>query len=179
MSRIGNRILTIPEGVTVTVDGSKVTVKGPKGELTNNFNDNIKVEVEGNTVKVTRPNDSITNKSLHGTTNSLIENMLVGVSNGFVKDLEINGVGYRCSVSGNKLELHVGYSHPVTLEAPEGIKIEAPSQTTIKVSGIDKQRVNQFAAEIRSVREPEPYKGKGIRYANEHIRIKEGKKASK
>ncbi len=179
MSRIGNRVLNIPEGVKVSVDGNTVTISGPKGELKDTFNENIKVSVDGNTVKVTRPDDSITNKSLHGTTNSLIENMLIGVSEGYVKNLEINGVGYRCSVTGNKIELHVGFSHPVTIEAPEGIKVEAPSQTTIKISGIDKQKVNQFAAVVRGIKKPEPYKGKGIRYAGETIKLKEGKKASK
>lgn len=179
MSRIGNRILNIPNGVTVTVDGCNVTVKGPKGELKNKFNENMKINVNGSELTVERPDDSIVNKSLHGTTNSLIENMIKGVSEGYTKDLEINGVGYRCQVTGNKIELHVGYSHPVYIEIPAGLKAEAPSQTTLKISGIDKQQVNQFAANIRSVREPEPYKGKGIRYAGEHIRIKEGKKASK
>lgn len=179
MSRIGNRVLNIPEGVKVSVDGNTVTVSGPKGELKDTFNKNIKVSVEGNTIKVTRPDDSLTNKALHGTTNSLIENMLIGVSEGFVKNLEIYGVGYRCSVSGNKIELHLGFSHPVTVEAPDGVKVEAPSQTTLKISGIDKQKVNQFAAVVRNIKKPEPYKGKGIRYADEIVKLKEGKKASK
>ena len=179
MSRIGNRVLTIPAGVTVTVDGTKVTVKGPKGELTNEFNKNMVIEVNGTELTVKRPNDSKEMKTFHGTTNSLIEGMIIGVSEGFTKDLEINGVGYRVAVNGNKIELNVGYSHPVKIDVPAGLKAEAPSQTKLTISGIDKQKVNEFAANIRKVREPEPYKGKGIKYADEHIRIKEGKKASK
>ncbi len=179
MSRIGNRILTIPEGVTVTVDGTSVTVKGPKGELHNDFNKNMVIEVNGNELTVKRPNDSIEMKTFHGTTNSLIENMLIGVSQGFSRDLEINGVGYRVAVQGNKIELNVGYSHPVKVDVPSDLKVEAPSQTKLTISGIDKQKVNEFAANIRKIRKPEPYKGKGIKYADEHIRIKEGKKASK
>ena len=179
MSRIGNRVLTIPEGVTVTVEGSKVTCKGPKGELTNEFNKDMVIEVNGTELTVKRPNDSIVMKTFHGTTNSLIENMITGVSQGFTRNLEINGVGYRVAVQGNKIELNVGYSHPVKMTVPADLKVEAPSQTKLSVSGIDKQRVNEFAANIRKVRQPEPYKGKGIKYADEHIRIKEGKKASK
>jgi len=179
MSRIGNRVLTIPAGVTVTVEGNKVTVKGPKGELSKEFNSNMVIEVNGTELTVKRPNDSITMKTFHGTTNSLIENMIVGVSEGFTKELEINGVGYRVAVQGNKIELNVGFSHSVKMEVPSNIKVEAPSANKLIVSGIDKERVNQFAAEIRDVKPPEPYKGKGIKYADEHIRIKEGKKASK
>jgi large subunit ribosomal protein L6 len=179
MSRIGNRVLTIPEGVTVTIEGSNVTVKGPKGELQNKFNENMVIEVNGNELTVKRPNDTKEMKTFHGTTNSLIENMLIGVSQGFTRDLEINGVGYRVAVNGNNIELNVGYSHPVKMVVPADLKVEAPSQTKLSVSGIDKQKVNEFAANIRKVRQPEPYKGKGIRYADEHIRIKEGKKASK
>ena len=179
MSRIGNRVLTIREGVTVTIEGSKVTCKGPKGELTNEFNKNMVIEVNGNELTVKRPNDTKEMKTFHGTTNSLIENMITGVSQGFTRDLEINGVGYRVAVNGNNIELNVGYSHPVKMTVPADLKVEAPSQTKLSVSGIDKQRVNEFAANIRKVRQPEPYKGKGIRYADEHIRIKEGKKASK
>ena len=179
MSRIGNRVLTIPEGVTVTVDGTHVTVKGPKGELQNDFNKNMVIKVNGNELTVERPNDSKEMKTFHGTTNSLIEGMLIGVSTGFTKDLEINGVGYRVAVQGNKIELNVGYSHPVKVDVPSYLKVEAPSQTKLTISGIDKQKVNEFAANIRKIRQPEPYKGKGIKYADEHIRIKEGKKASK
>ena len=179
MSRIGNRVLTIPAGVTVTVDGTKVTVKGPKGELTNEFNKNMVIEINGTELTVKRPNDTKEMKTFHGTTNSLINGMIIGVSEGFSKDLEINGVGYRVAVQGNKIELNVGYSHPVKVDIPAGIKVEAPSQTKLTISGISKQRVNEFAANVRKVREPEPYKGKGIKYADEHIRIKEGKKASK
>ena len=172
MSRIGNRVLTIPAGVTVTVDGTKV-------ELTNEFNKNMVIEINGTELTVKRPNDTKEMKTFHGTTNSLINGMIIGVSEGFSKDLEINGVGYRVAVQGNKIELNVGYSHPVKVDIPAGIKVEAPSQTKLTISGISKQRVNEFAANIRKVRKPEPYKGKGIKYADEHIRIKEGKKASK
>ena len=179
MSRIGNRKLTIPAGVTVTVDGNTVTVKGAKGELSYNFDKNISVKVEENTVVCTRPNDSNTMKSLHGTTNSLIENMLIGVSEGYTKGLEINGVGYRFNVSGNKLTITAGFSHPVVVEVPSDLKVEQNSNTEITVSGIDKQKVSEFAANVRKWRKPEPYKGKGIRYKDEHIRRKEGKKASK
>src|SRR5574344_247642 len=180
MSRIGNRILTIPEGVTVTVgENNFVTVTGPKGELKNNFNKDMKITVDGNKLSVVRPDDTIKNKTLHGTTNSLINNMIIGVSEGFKRDLQINGVGYRCSLAGNTITLNVGYSHPVKVEIPAGLKAEVPTVTTITISGIDKQQVNEFAAEIRKIRKPEPYKGKGIRYDDEHIRIKEGKKASK
>ena len=179
MSRIGNRVLTIPEGVTVTVEGSKVTCKGPKGELTNEFNKNMVIEVNGNELTVKRPNDTKEMKTFHGTTNSLIENMITGVSQGFTRNLEINGVGYRVAVNGNSIELNVGYSHPVKLEIPAGISVKATSATEIEVSGADKQVVGEFAANIRKVRQPEPYKGKGIRYKGEHVRHKEGKKASK
>ncbi len=180
MSRIGNRVLTIPAGVTVTVeDGNVVTVKGPKGELKNKFDKNMIIEVNGTELTVKRPNDSIRNKTFHGTTNSLIENMIIGVSTGFSKDLEINGVGYKVAVQGNKIELNVGYSHSVKIDVPSDLKAEAPSQNKLTISGISKQRVNEFAADVRKIRKPEPYKGKGIKYADEHIRIKEGKKASK
>ena len=181
MSRIGNRILAIPSGVEVTVDGNKVTTKGPKGTLEFNFkNDNVDVKVEEGKVHVTRKNDLKSSKQLHGTTNSIIKNMLIGVSEGFKRELEINGVGYRFQVSGNKVTISAGYSHPVEMIAPEGIKLEMPdkSQTELTVSGYDKQAVSEFAANIRKVRQPEPYKGKGIKYKDEHIRRKEGKKAA-
>ena len=181
MSRIGNRILTIPAGVEVTIAGNKITTKGPKGTLEFNFkNDNVDVKVEEGKVHVTRKNDLKSSKQLHGTTNSIINNMMIGVSEGFKKELEINGVGYRFQVSGNKVTISAGYSHPVEMIAPEGIKLEMPdkSQTELTVSGYDKQAVSEFAANIRKVRKPEPYKGKGIRYKDEHVRRKEGKKAA-
>ena len=181
MSRIGNRILTIPAGVEVTIAGNKITTKGPKGTLDFNFkNDNVDVKVEEGKVHVTRKNDLKSSKQLHGTTNSIINNMMIGVSEGFKKELEINGVGYRFQVSGNKVTISAGYSHPVEMIAPEGIKLEMPdkSQTELTVSGYDKQAVSEFAANIRKVRQPEPYKGKGIKYKDEHIRRKEGKKAA-
>ena len=179
MSRIDNRILEIPQGVTVTVADNTVTVKGPKGELNYTFDKNISVIVEENVVKTTRPNDLKQIKSLHGTTNAHIANMMTGVSTGFVKDLEITGVGYRCSVQGKTIDLSVGYSHPVKIEVPEGLTVTSNSNTELSIAGIDIQKVNEFAANVRKVRPPEPYKGKGIRYKDEHIRRKEGKKASK
>ena len=179
MSRIGNRILEIPQGVTVTVADNTVTVKGPKGELNYTFDKNISVIVEENVVKTTRPNDEKQIKSLHGTTNAHIANMMTGVSTGFVKDLEILGVGYRCNVQGKNIELSVGYSHPVKMEVPEGLTVTSNSNTELSIAGIDIQKVNEFAANVRKVRPPEPYKGKGIRYKDEHVRRKEGKKASK
>ena len=181
MSRIGNRILTIPAGVEVTIAGNKITTKGPKGTLEFNFkNDNVDVKVEEGKVHVTRKNDLKSSKQLHGTTNSIINNMMIGVSEGFKKELEINGVGYRFQVSGNKVTISAGYSHPVEMIAPEGIKLEMPdkSQTELIISGFDKQAVSEFAANIRKIRKPEPYKGKGIKYKDEHIRRKEGKKAA-
>ena len=179
MSRIGNRILEIPQGVTVTVTDNTVNVKGPKGELNYTFDKNISVIVEENVVKTTRPNDEKQIKSLHGTTNAHIANMMTGVSTGFVKDLEILGVGYRCNVQGKNIELSVGYSHPVKMEVPEGLTVTSNSNTELSIAGIDIQKVNEFAANVRKVRPPEPYKGKGIRYKDEHVRRKEGKKASK
>ena len=176
MSRIGNRILTIPAGVTIDVNDSVVTVKGPKGELSTNIDKNITVEVEGTELKVTRKNDNF--KTVHGTANANIKNMMVGVSTGFEKKLEAVGVGYRFTVKGNELVVSAGYSHPVNVKIPSGITLESPSNTELFIRGIDKQAVGQFAAEVRSVREPEPYKGKGIRYSDEHIIRKEGKKAA-
>ena len=181
MSRIGNRILTIPSGVEVSVDGNKVTTKGPKGTLEFNFkNENVDVKVEDGKVVVTRKNELKTSKQLHGTTNSIINNMMIGVSEGFKRELEINGVGYRFQLQGNKVQIFAGYSHSVDLEIPAGIKVEMPDKSTneLVVSGYDKQAVSEFAAEIRKVREPEPYKGKGIKFKEEHIRRKEGKKAA-
>ena len=179
MSRIGNRKLTIPAGVTVTIDGNKVTVKGPKGELTNEFNKLIKIEQVDNDIVCTRANDAIFTKSIHGTTNALIKNMLTGVSEGFVKELETVGVGYRFAVSGNQITVSAGYSKPVIVEIPAGITVEGVSTTELKISGIDNQKVSEFAADIRKIRKPEPYKGKGIKYKGEVIRRKEGKKAAK
>ncbi len=181
MSRIGNRTLTIPSGVEVNVEGNKVTTKGPKGTLEFNFkNDSVDVKVEGASVVVSRKNDLKTSKQLHGTTNSIINNMIVGVSEGFKRELEINGVGYRFQVQGNKVVITAGYSHNVELVIPNGIKVEMPDKSTTEliISGYDKQAVSEFAANIRKVRGPEPYKGKGIKYKEEHIRRKEGKKAA-
>ena len=176
MSRIGNRVLTIPEGVSVTVNGNIVSVKGPKGELSTEVNRNITVVVEGNEVKVTRKNDNF--KNFHGTANANIKNMIIGVSEGYEKKLESIGVGYRFAIKGNELVVTTGYSHPVNVEIPAGITLESPSNTELTVKGIDKCQVGEFAANIRKIREPEPYKGKGIRYKDEHIQRKEGKKAS-
>ena len=179
MSRIGKRVLTIPAGVSVDVNDHKVTVKGPKGELNLDLVKTIKVSVEGNTVTVEKLKEDKFTNQMHGTTNANINNMLVGVSEGFKKGLEIIGVGYRFAVSGNTLTIQAGYSHPVKLEIPKGISVNAISATEIEVSGADKIVVGEFAANIRKVRQPEPYKGKGIRYKGEHVRHKEGKKASK
>ena len=176
MSRVGNRILTIPAGVTVSVDGNKVTVKGPKGELSTEINKNITVEVNDTEVKLTRENDLF--KKDHGTANAHISNMIKGVTTGFEKKLEAVGVGYRFQVKGKQLVVTAGYSHPVNVDVPEGITVESPSNTELFIRGIDKQLVGEFAANVRDIRRPEPYKGKGIRYADEHIRRKEGKKAS-
>ncbi len=179
MSRIGNRKLNIPEGVNVTVDNNTVTVKGPKGELSYTFNKEITVKVEDNSVVITRPNDLKEIKSLHGTTNALIKNMIIGVSEGYKKELEIVGVGYRFNVQGNKINVNAGFSHPVEVIVPSDLKVEQVSTTEIAISGIDKQKISEFAANIRKLRKPEPYKGKGIRFKGEHIRRKEGKKAAK
>lgn len=177
MSRIGRRELVIPEGVTVDVNNNSVKVNGKLGELTLNVKPGIKVNVEESKVLVTRENDTKELKQLHGTTNANINNMLTGVSEGFKKELEINGVGYKFAVAGNTLTINAGYSHPVKMEAPAGIKLESPSQTELTISGFDKQKVGEFAAQVRKVRGPEPYKGKGIKYKDEFIRRKEGKKA--
>lgn len=179
MSRIGKRELVIPSGVTVTINDNTVSVKGPKGELSYNKADIITVEeVEGKII-TKRPNDNKITKQLHGTTNSLIKNMLIGVTEGYQKGLEAVGVGYRFQVQGNKININAGFSHPVVVEVPADLKAEQVSNTEITISGIDKQKVTEFAANVRAIREPEPYKGKGIRYKGEHIRRKEGKKAAK
>ena len=177
MSRIGKMPIDIPAGVDVTIDGSTVTVKGPKGELTRTVHKNITVEKDGAVITVTRPNDENLNKSLHGLTRTLIAKRVEGVSKGYTKELEVNGVGYRAAKQGNELVLTVGYSHPVNFVEPEGISIEVPGPNKIIISGSDKQKVGQFAAEVREVRPPEPYKGKGIKYVDEYIRRKEGKAA--
>ena len=180
MSRIGNKLINIPAGVTVAVaEGNLVTVKGPKGELTAKFNSELTISVEGTAVVVKRPNDTKEIKTIHGTTRALLNNMVVGVSEGFKKTLEINGVGYRAQMQGKKLIVSAGYSHNVEMDVPEGLKVELPKNTQIIISGIDKQVVGQFAAEIRDIRKPEPYKGKGIKYDYEVIRRKEGKTAKK
>ncbi len=176
MSRIGNRILTIPDGVTVSVDGNVVTVKGPKGELSTEINKNITAEVKENEVIVSRKSDAY--KNFHGTANANINNMIIGVTKGYEKKLEIVGVGYRFTAKGNTLVVNAGYSHPVEVSVPTGITIEVPSNTELFIRGIDKCLVGEFAAEVRKIRQPEPYKGKGIRYTDEHIRRKEGKKAA-
>ena len=177
MSRVGNRKLVLPTGVTLTTDGNVVTVKGPKGELSTVVDEHITVEVNGNEVTLTRENDNY--KNYHGTTNANINNMIIGVTKGFEKKLESVGVGYRFQLKGNQLVVTAGYSHPVNVDIPEGIKLESPSNTELFVRGIDKQLVGEFAANVRKIRKPEPYKGKGIRYADEYMRRKEGKKASK
>ena len=179
MSRIGNRVIHIPSDVTVTLDGNKVTVKGPKGELTEEFNNLISINIEDNKLTCKRANEELFTKSIHGTTNALIENMIIGVSKGYTVELETVGVGYRFQVSGKQINVSAGFSHPVVVDIPEGITVEAPSTTELKLSGIDKQKVTEFAANIRKIRKPEPYKGKGIRYKGEVIRRKEGKKAAK
>jgi large subunit ribosomal protein L6 len=178
MSRIGNRKLVIPEGVTITEENNVVTVKGPKGELTTKLADNITIKVEENTLEVLRSNDNTNTKTMHGTINANINNMMIGVTNGFEKGLEIIGVGYRFTLKGNVLVISAGYSHPVEMEIPQGITVEVPSNTEVTVKGINKVLVGEFAANIRKVRQPEPYKGKGIRYKDEHVRRKEGKKAA-
>ena len=178
MSRIGKRELVIPEGVTVSIENNTVAVKGPKGELSIPYSKLITVEVEDNKIIVKRLNETKVAKQLHGTTNALINNMIIGVTQGYTKELEAVGVGYRFNVAGNKITVNAGYSHPVVVEVPSDLKAESKSNTELSISGIDKQRVTEFAANIRKIREPEPYKGKGIRYKDEHIRRKEGKKAA-
>ena len=176
MSRIGRAPVAIPAGVEINVaDNNVVTVKGPKGTLTQQFNANLTITVEGNVATVARPNDLKENRALHGLTRSLLNNMVVGVTEGFKKTLEVNGVGYRVALEGNKLVMNLGYSHQVIMEAPAGITVEVPTPNQIIVSGYDKQLVGQFAANIREKRRPEPYKGKGIKYSDEVIRRKVGK----
>ncbi|MBN2847217.1 MAG: 50S ribosomal protein L6 [Coriobacteriia bacterium] len=177
MSRIGKQPIPVPSGVNVTIDGSTVTVAGPKGTLSQSFDPAMQITLEDGVISVRRPNDERRNRSLHGLTRTLVANMVTGVSEGFRKDLEIVGVGYRAVLKGNDLDLSLGLSHPMVVTAEEGITFEVPAPNRISVSGIDKQRVGQVAAEIRKIRPPEPYKGKGIRYAGEHVRRKVGKAA--
>ena len=175
MSRIGNKVIVLPAGVEITNKDNVVTVKGPKGELTRTFSKDIDIRVEGNEVTLHRPNDTKEMKTIHGTTRALLHNMVVGVSEGFKKELEMRGVGYRAQLQGSKLVVAVGKSHPDEVEAPDGITFELPNPTTIVVHGISKEVVGQTAAYVRSLRSPEPYKGKGIRYVGEYVRRKEGK----
>ncbi len=180
MSRIGNKTITIPAGVEVDVKaGNEVTVKGPKGTLTRQFSTLYTIDINEGVITVVRPNDTKLVKQIHGTTRSLLANMIEGVNTGFKKELELVGIGYRASKSGNKLVLNVGYSHPIEFEIPEGLEVEVPSATLVAVSGIDKQMVGELAANIRATRKPEPYLGKGVKYKNEVIRRKEGKTAKK
>ncbi|MDM5186596.1 50S ribosomal protein L6 [Bacillus sp. DX4.1] len=178
MSRIGKKILEIPAGVTITVaENNTVTVKGPKGELTRTFNADMSIKIEENTLTVERPSEQKDHRALHGTTRALLGNMVEGVTTGFTRGLELVGVGYRAQKQGNKLVLSVGYSHPVEMTPEAGLEVEVPAPTKIVIKGIDKQRVGEFAANVRAVRAPEPYKGKGIRYEGETVRRKEGKTA--
>ena len=179
MSRIGRKPIAIPAGVQVTLKDGVVSAKGPKGELTQKVHPHMTVAIEGSEILVTRPNDEKENRSLHGLTRTLISNMVQGVANGFTKELEVNGVGYRVAKQGKDLVMNLGYSHQVTVSEIPGISIDVPNPNKIIISGADKQLVGQFAAEVREKRPPEPYKGKGIKYATEHIRRKEGKTGAK
>ena len=180
MSRIGLKPIVIPAGVDFTVDDNNtVTVKGPNGTLTQAVNKDITIDVNGSEVTFSRPSDDKEHRAMHGLYRALVANMVTGVTTGFTRKLEVNGVGYRVSVAGDTLTMNLGYSHPVVMTAPEGVKIECPTQTAILISGADKQKVGQFAAQVREKRPPEPYKGKGIKYAEEHIRRKEGKAGKK
>ncbi len=177
MSRIGLKPIEIPEGVEVKFEGTKVAVKGPKGELSKDIHEDMIVKMEDNVITVERPSDQKEHRALHGTTRTLIANMIEGVTKGFEKSLEISGVGYRAQKQGNKLVINAGYSHPVEIEPIDGIEIDVPKNTELTVKGIDKELVGAVAANIRAIRPPEPYKGKGIRYAGEYVRRKEGKTA--
>ena len=179
MSRIGNKPITVPAGVEVKVEGNTVTVKGPKGTLTQAFNAAMEIKVEGTEILVTRPSESKEHKSLHGLTRTLVSNMVIGVSEGFKKELEINGIGYRAAKTGKDVNLNLGFSHPVVVSDNEDIVIEVPAPNKLIITGIDKQKVGQFAAEVRELRPPEPYKGKGIKYVDEVIIRKEGKTGAK
>ena len=179
MSRIGNKPITVPAGVEVSLDGNVITVKGPKGTLTKELHKNMEVSIDGTEITVKRPNDEAFNRSLHGLTRTLIHNMIEGVVNQYSKTLEVNGVGYRAQLKGKKLVMNLGYSHQVEMDAPEGITFEVPNPNTIIVKGIDKEVVGQTAAVVRTKRPPEVYRGKGIKYDYEHIRRKEGKAGKK
>ena len=180
MSRIGRAPITVPAGVEVKVDANNhITVKGPKGSLERDLVPQIKVEVAEGVINVSRPNDEKQNRALHGLTRTLVANMVTGVTEGYKKTLEVNGVGYRCTKEGNKLVMNIGYSHPVNVEEIDGITIEVPNANTVVINGIDKQKVGQFAADVRAKRPPEPYKGKGIKYSDEVVRRKAGKTGSK
>ena len=180
MSRIGNKTITIPAGVELTIaDGNEVTVRGPKGTLTRKFTPMMSIEVEDGTVKVVRPNEEKRTKQLHGTTRALLATMIEGTHTGYTKTLQIVGIGYRAALNGKKLTMNLGYSHPVEFDVPEDVEVTVPDATTINITGIDKQRVGQFAANVRAAKKPEPYGGKGVRYKDEHVRRKEGKTAAK
>ena len=180
MSRIGRAPITVPAGVDVKIEANNaVTVKGAKGTLTQQFHPDMKIEQEGDVIHVSRPNDAKENRSLHGLTRTLVHNMVVGVTDGFKKELDVNGVGYRVAKDGKKLVMNLGYSHQVIMEEKDGIEIEVPAPNKIIIHGCDKQKVGQFAAEVREKRPPEPYKGKGIKYSDEVIRRKEGKTGAK
>ncbi len=179
MSRIGKKPITVPKGVTVSLNGQVVKVKGPKGELETKVHQNISVEMKDSEITVKRPNDFKENKALHGLSRALIQNMINGVTNAYSKTLDIVGVGYRAEMKGQNLLLNIGYSHPIYFMPPDGVTLQTPQQTQIVISGIDKQLVGQVAAKIRSIREPEPYKGKGIKYSDEQIIRKAGKTAGK
>ena len=179
MSRIGKRPVSVPNGVTVTVNGSDITVKGPKGELSRRLHPDMQVKLENGTVTVNRPTDGDQHRALHGLTRSLIANMVEGVTQGFKKQLEITGVGYKAEVKPFGLQLALGYSHPIEFRPPAGIKLTAPQPTSVVIEGADKEKVGQVAAEIRSLRKPEPYKGKGVKYQGEQIRRKAGKAGGK
>ncbi|NGQ97200.1 50S ribosomal protein L6 [Brevibacillus sp. SYP-B805] len=176
MSRVGRKPIALPAGVTVTKNGTELTVKGPKGTLVRNFHPDITININDNEILVERPSDNKLHRALHGTTRAVLANMVTGVSEGFSRTLELVGVGYRAAKAGKGVTLSLGFSHPVEITPEEGIEIEVPNQTTLVIKGIDKERVGQVAAEIRSIRKPEPYKGKGIKYSDEVVRRKEGKK---
>ncbi len=178
MSRIGNQVIQVPAGVTVTISpDNNVVVKGPKGQLESDFNKNLKISLEGTELSVSRPNDEIFTRKIHGTTRSILNNMVIGVTEGYKKQLEIRGVGYRAQLQGKVVVLQMGFSHPVELPIPEGITVTLPKNTDVIIEGIDKQLVGEFAAKIRSVKKPEPYLGKGIRYVGEYVPRKAGKTA--
>ncbi len=176
MSRVGRKPIAVPAGVTVTKNGTELTVKGPKGTLVRNFHPDITININESEILVERPSDNKAHRSLHGTTRAVLSNMVTGVSAGFTRQLELVGVGYRAAKAGNGVTLSLGFSHPVEITPEAGIEIEVPNQTTLIVKGIDKERVGQVASEIRAIRKPEPYKGKGIKYSDEIVRRKEGKK---